>query len=225
MRAVEETVQVHETSLRIATILDILASATLEGVGRDVFLKKENWRTQNDFVVDAGVLEKFARTNWGVGNLARVDLRLDRFSPLLISPWIEEGEEKWMPIHDCYSQFLAETFINAGKSRACEDETLRVPLEIWTELIPLESDDAHRWALVSENPRRDRTLKTPCPPDGRWHEWPITRSSFTGGLYFLTMFGKRTELGDVRVRIRDDGERQFVAIALAFRGARPLLEK
>lgn len=209
---------IGEKANRKSLILDMLATATLENSARQTFLKpgKQAWRTDEPFVLDHDGIIRSAGEPWTFVGASPANLASTGFLSIEIQPWLHDSSHHtWRPADRFYTEFFHEILLNAGHHGKVSAER-QVNVDVSVEHPT--SSGLPQMLLVFENERRHAHVNLTVPSDGRWHEWPTGKGAPSGGLYFLTMFAERTEIGHIYTRLRGEPGRELFAIGLWFRG-------
>lgn len=218
-QSVGHAVLIGEKADRKSLILDVIATATLENTAQKTFLKatKPDWRNDEPFVLDLEGLERLSGEQWTFVGASPVDLRCRGALSITIGPWLQDQLHRWWrPTDRAYMEILHEIIFNAGRYGKVAPQTRKVWVDVYLDEV-VEGDQT-RTVLVFENDRRHPNVDLTIPYDGVWYEWPTGKGAPSGGLYFLTMFTERTDIGRIYTRLSRNASQELFAIALWFRG-------
>ncbi len=228
-RRAEGTVDLCRKAQGFATVLDVLSTAILNGDGAKAFSEKDRSCSTESLLIDEEYLNRFASRHHAAYSV-RAHTDLTDFIPFRIEPGIHSSKGRVRPADEFYEEVLGEALLNAARRGERSEDVRAVPLIIssnWEH--PDASSRAEEtpglWVVTMENPCSHATAKElNIAPDGTWEPWPRDGKSPKGGLYFIGLLLRRTEMGRAWVRVENRSSGPSFGLRLGLRWCAPLEE-
>ena len=221
------TVDLCRKTQGFAIVLDVLSTAVLNGGGPRAFAEKDRSHSLEPLLIDEEYLNRFPSRHHAAYSV-RACTDLTGFVPFRIEPAIQTPKGRIRPVDEFYEEIFGEALLNAARRGERNEELRAVSLMItsgWERpnASAEPGEETGLWLVTMENPCGPTTAKElNIAADGTWEQWPRDGKSPKGGLYFIGLLLRHTEMGKAWIRVQNRGSGHRFGLRLGLRWCAPL---